>query len=184
MLASPFSKFKKATKNKLSLILLIATFISLFCMLYFDSFLKNEVAKNGIVSFQLAGDLQTTKTILNSWNSKAKIYAGLSLGYDFLFLMLYPLLIALFIHLLNEKLWKKSSFYNIGIILIYALFFAAVFDLIENIALIQLLLGNLQQLSVSIAYYLAMAKFIILLLAILYILFNFMYLQLKKRTHE
>ena len=52
----------------------------------------------------------------------------------------------------------NTQIYKVGIILIYSVLLAAFFDIIE-IALIQLLLGNLIQIWSSITYYFAVSKF-------------------------
>ena len=58
--------------------------------------------------------------------------------------------------------------------------FAALFDAIENIGLIQLLLGNLEQTWSSLAFYFALPKFVIIVIGIIYILFNFVYYLVQK----
>ncbi|WBX71136.1 hypothetical protein [Tenacibaculum retecalamus] len=115
-------------------------------MLNIDYYLINDVCKNGILSFELAKDMQVSEAILNSWNTQAKINAGISLGLDFLFLMIYPPLIALLIHKLNKILWTGKPVYQVGLILLFSQFFTAIFDAIENICLIQLLLGSTNKL--------------------------------------
>ena len=79
--------------------------------------------------------------------------------FDFLFLLVYALFISILIHTLNERLWKHTKIYTIGVILIWCMFLAALFDMVENVALIKLLLGDLQQKWSSIAYYFAIFKF-------------------------
>jgi hypothetical protein len=149
-------------------------------MFYFDKFLTNTICKNGIISFQLAKDVTISEAILNSWSTQAKISAGLSIGIDFLYLIIYPSLIALLIHKLNKKLWSNHSFYSFGLIILYLQFVAALFDLIENIGLIQLLLGNITQFWTSIAYYFATIKFVLIAIGILYILINFTLFLIRK----
>jgi hypothetical protein len=180
MLTSPFSSLSKKAEKKLTFFLVIATIFIGYFMLFFDSFLTNEVCENGIISFQLAKHVGVSEAILNSWNNQSKISAGLNTGLDFLFLIIYPSLIALLVHKLNRKLWSNHSFYSIGIIVLFTQFFAALFDAIENIGLTQLLLGNITQFWTSIAYYFAIAKFILLAIGILYIIINFIIFIIKK----
>ena len=146
----------------------------------FDAPLKNEACKNGIVSFELAKNLDRSVKILDSWDEEAKINAGLSLGFDFLFLLIYSSFIALLISNINKRLWKNNSFYKFGNLLIVLIFIAAFFDIIENIALIKLLLDDLEQTWSSIAYNFAVIKFTIILICITYLLINWLLLLLKK----
>lgn len=182
MLTSPFSQLSKKAEKKITFFLIFSTIIVGFFMIVLDSFLTNETCKHGIISFELTNNLASSKAIINSWNTQSKISAGISLGLDFLFLILYSSLIAILIHKLNKKLWINRSFYSIGVVIIFGQFLAGIFDAIENIGLIQLLLGNLSQFWVSLAYYFAFTKFIIIGISFLYIIINFILLLIKKST--
>lgn len=140
---------------------------------YFDKALQNEVAPKGIVSFELAKNIKTSEAVLNSWNVTAKSFAGLSLGIDFLFLLLYAGFIAFSIYLLNSYLWNENLImYQTGKLMMGAIILAAVFDAIENVALIRLLTGDLKQIWSSLAYYASTIKFSLVGLSILYLLIN------------
>lgn len=167
--------------KKLLLIIGVLLVICIAAMQVFDTSLKNEVCKQGIISFELAKEVSVSEAIIKSWNTKAKINAGLSLGFDFLFLLVYTSFIALLIYRINTKLWKGKPFYKTGVILIIATFLAGIFDVIENISLIKLLQGDLKQIWTSIAYYFAILKFGILILAILYLIFNWTFLLFKSK---
>lgn len=180
MLSSPFSSISKKTEKNLTFFLIITTVLIGYFMLFFDNYLTNSICKYGISSFELAKDINNSKAILNSWNTQSKISAGFSLGLDFLFLLLYPSLIALLIHKLNEILWKNKLFYSIGLFVLFSQIFTAIFDFIENIGLIQLLLGNSSQYWVSIAYYFSFIKFSLILVGITYIIISFIVLIIRK----
>ena len=150
-------------------------------MRYFDAYLTNAIAPSGIVSFELAKDLETAIAMLNSWDETAKIAAGLSLGFDFIFPVVYSSGIALLLYRLNSLVWKDHAFYHIGYYLVNAMFIAMLCDFIENIGLIQLLLGNLSPFWVSVAYYFATIKFCLLFIGISAVLINFIIFLIKKR---
>ena len=61
-----------------------------------------------------------------------------------------------------------------------AVFLAAFFDVIENIALLQLIYGSLEPFWSSITYYFAILKFAILVVAIVYVLGGIGLLLYKK----
>ena len=182
MFASPFKNISKKVEKKLTYTLLYFLLISITVMRYFDRFLVNETAEFGIVSFELSKSLERAQEILDSWSSLSRTYAGLSLGYDFLFLFIYTLFIAVLIHKLNEKIWVGKPFYKLGEILIWTLFLTAIFDCVENVSLIKLLIGGRQQFWVSVAYYFAVVKFILIGISIAYIITNFFILLFKKRS--
>lgn len=180
MFLSPFSKLSTNQEKALTRTLLIAVVGCIAAIKYLDHFLVNDICTGGIISFELAGDIETATAYLNSWDEQAKIAASLGLGIDFLFPIAYASLIALLIHKLNARLWKDHAFFVVGSLLIWATFVAGLFDYIENIALINLLFGNLEQSWVSISFYFAAIKFLLVLIAILYILINFIVFLLKK----
>jgi len=164
--------FLKTYKKRISILLLITVILNIVVIQIFDAPLKNEICKNGIISFELAKDLDQTVKILDSWDINARTNISLSLGFDFLFLLVYSSFIALLVFNINNRLWKNKSFYKIGNFLIILIFIAAFFDIVENIALIKLLLGDLRQIWSSIAYYFALSKFIIILICITYLISN------------
>ena len=154
--------------------LFILTIISMVVMSILDIPLKNEIASNGIVSFELAGSLENSINILNSWSAKTKLYAGISLGFDYLFMLMYSLLLYNLIgdisfKVVNVILVKLGSFMSITILV------AGFLDAIENYALIQLYLGNLDQIFSTIAYYSATIKFSIIGIGIAYLMVSYLY---------
>ena len=139
--------------------------------------LKNEVAPAGIVSYEFAGDLSSVKAILNSWDAETKITAGINLGIDFLFLLLYSQAIALGCLLLG-----KYGKIKVGVISLIAnlQFVAAFLDALENYALIQLLTGSLLDIWPSIAYWSALPKFVIVAMGLLFIMYSGVVGAIKK----
>ncbi len=132
------------------------------------------------ISFELAKNLSESESIINSWDTTAKYAVGMSLGFDFLFLIIYSSFIALLIYNINGRLWKGRSFYSVGSIMIWSIYLAALFDIIENITLIKLLLGDLDQIWSSIAYYFASIKFVVILSCIIFIISNWLILLTNK----
>lgn len=174
--------FIKTYNKRITILLLITVLINIIVIRKFDTPLKNEICKSGIISFELAKDLDKTLEILDSWDANAKINVSLSLGFDFLFLLIYSSFIALLIFNINNRLWKNKSFYKFGNFLVVLIFIAAFFDILENTALIKLLLGDLVQVWSSIAYYFSVIKFSIVLICIIYLLINWIILLFKKSS--
>ena len=182
MLKSPFSSLSKSQEKKLTYGLLGSVIITIAILKYFEHFLINEICTNGIISFELSKDLEIATSYMNSWGDVGRNAAGLSLGLDFLFPFLYASFIALLIHKLNERLWSGSSVYGVGCIIIWLQAATILFDLIENFGLIQLLLGNLKPIWVSVAYYFAFTKFLLIFIGFAYIIINFGLFLDTKRT--
>lgn len=158
-------------KNKISKYLL-GTTITLLGMRFLDLPLKNEIATNGIVSFELAGTLQNSIEILNSWDTNAKLYAGLSLGFDYLFMLMYSLLLYQLINYVIIKIGGEKLI-KYGSLIAKLMIFAGILDAIENYALIKLYLGNLDQIFSTVAYYSATIKFALIGLGLTFILIGY-----------
>jgi len=138
---------------------------------YFDKPLVTETAPNGIISFELAKNIDQSIAIISSWDLNAKVNAGLSLGIDFLFLVIYSIFFATACYLIAQKYVNRINWmYKTGILLAKLQFIAALFDTIENIALIKLLLGSNNNIFPIIAYYFASMKFAIIGIGIIYII--------------
>lgn len=171
MLSSPFLKTdKKRLKNR-TVLLFILLILSIILMRYLGSFLINEIAPNGMFSFEFAKDVQVAENIINSWDVIPTTAAGYSLIFDFIFLVIYSLFIALLVHHTNKKVWKNIAVYKIGVVLIYAQFIAAFCDVVENIALLQLF-KDATQFWTSIAYYFASIKFVLIALGLLFVVLS------------
>ena len=180
MFSSPFTSLSKNQELRLTLGLLFVVVLCIMGLKYLDQFLINDTCTGGIISFELARDIETAGSYLNSWGERGKIAVSLGLGIDFLFPIAYSSLMAILIHKLNELLWFKRPFFRVGNGLIWGIFIAGVFDYIENIGLINLVLGNMDQFWVSISFYFATIKFCIILVVLLYILANFTFFLMKK----
>ena len=180
MFVSPFLKLTIKQQQKLTYLLLFSVVLCIIILKYFDSYLINDVCKNGIISFELVKTVACAQAFLDSWNQTAKIVAGLSLGFDFLFPIVYASFLALLVHILNVKIWTNKPFFKFGNVLIWTLYLAAIFDFIENFSLIQILLGNVTSFYTNAAYYFASVKFLLLLVSILYIFANFILFLIKK----
>ena len=178
MINSIFEKVLQKNELLKTILLLFSLVGMMVLMRWINIPLKNEFAPAGIVSFELAKDIEKSTLILSSWGNEALNSAKKSMYYDFLFLCIYSTFIGLLIYKLNKKLNIEKPL--LTEIILGSVFLAAFFDVIENIALLQLIYGNLEQVWSSMAYYFAMMKFIILAIAIVYVLVGSMLVLYKK----
>ncbi|MFK7748772.1 MAG: hypothetical protein AB8B65_10295 [Kordia sp.] len=186
MLLSTFKKLSNTSEKKL-LILAIATFLlAASCMIHFDTLLKNEVAPLGIISFELAKDLDCSTQILNAWKATdgAMLSTEWSLWFDYIFIIAYTFLLCLVIYRVRRIIWKnpESLAYRLGIVLIRAVIFAGFLDMVENFALLQLFYGDLQTHWSTLAFATALLKFINIGLGIVYVLVSLLTAGIKKIT--
>lgn len=174
--------FFKLTYKQILIISGLFSAVMFITLGYFDLPLKTEAAPNGIISFEFAKGIEHSIAIISSWDMTAKIYAGLSLGIDFLFLVVYGIFFATACYLIAQKYINKNNrLYKLGIFISMLQFVAALFDAIENIALIKLLLGSNNSIYPLIAYYFASFKFAIIAFGIIYIIVGLIISLVQKK---
>ena len=177
--------FSKLSYNQILIFSGILTIVIFLILNYFGNPLITESAPGGIISFELAKDIDQSIAIISSWDLNAKVNAGLSLGIDFLFLAVYSVFFATACYLIAQKYINRTNWiYKTGLLLAKFQFVAALFDAIENIALIKLLLGSNNSLFPSIAYYFASMKFAIIAIGIIYIIIGFLTSLFQKRLRS
>jgi len=162
-------------------LLFVLTLILLMCMNLIDAPLKTSAAPNGIISFEFAGKILVAQEMVQSWGTKGRIYAGLSLGLDYLFLFAYSLTLALGCVIAPRSFSQPGQFlYNFGVMLAWAQFGAAILDSVENYALIKILLGSQREIFVVLAYWCALPKFVIVVIGIVYICLGLVFVFIRK----
>jgi hypothetical protein len=165
---------------KVFLILFCLTALTIVGMQITGNPLKTEAAPSGIISFELIGTLEGSQFIINSWQKGKMTYAGINMGLDFLFLSLYSITIALSCLLISVRLPEHwICFKKLGVWMAVGVIIAALLDIVENIALIKLLLGSENELLPVLAKWCAIPKFLMVLLAIVYVIIG-LYPALRK----
>jgi len=167
----PFNWIPPTTQKRLFRGLLLLTLVVIVGLQVIDNHLKTGVAPSGIVSFELAGTQAQAQKILASWGEKGRIYAGLSLGLDFLFLVAYSSLLALGCMLILRTVLKRNKLLVlVGVYLAWGQFVAALLDSVENVSLIRVLVGSRLEAWPVLAHWCAIPKFAIVAVGIVYIL--------------
>lgn len=177
----PFECLSTTAQKRLFVVLLMLTLAVMGGLQVFDAPLKTEAAPWGIVSLEFAGSLTGARQIIASWGPKGAVYAGLSLGLDFLFLFSYAGAIGLGCVLAARSLsthMKPFSF--LGAPLAWGQLCAALLDATENIGLIQILMGAESEIWPKLAFWCAIPKFLIVAAGLLYILVNVFLLVIRK----
>ncbi len=150
-------------RAKVFLPLLIATLLITFAFRFIGP------AKPTIVDFELAGSVTKAADIINTWTPAERIHAGFSLGFDFLYMPIYSTTIAL------ACVWAAGVFRSgagktIGMALAWGLWLAAIFDAIENLALMGNLFGSPIEPFPALAAGCATLKFGLILLGLAYVI--------------
>jgi hypothetical protein len=169
----PLAFLPSDRRKPLFLLSLAVTLIIFAIFRVLDTPLRTPAAPNGVVSFELAGNLKTATKILNSWDERAKLFATFGLGVDFLFMPFYALALSLGILLAAGR--HAGAFAKAGALLGWGAFVAALFDAAENFSLWQLMTGNLQVVWPNLAAICATVKFGLLLLGLAYALIGWLW---------
>ena len=142
--------------------------------------LQTAAAPQGIVSFEFARTVANAQAIVDSWDAAARIHAGFSLGFDYLFMPLYSTTIGLAClwagSALRQRGWRLAG---LGVPLAWVLWLAAIVDAVENVALWRLLEGSAAPWP-AIAWWAATIKFSLILLGLLYTLLALVVRFLRK----
>ncbi len=160
----PFSWLSTSEQKRAFVVLLTLTLVVMASMNALGRPLNTEVAPLGIISFELAGELSLARSMVESWGETGRVYAGLNLGLDYLFMAAYSSAIAL-----GCVLAARSLSPRVGLLLAWAQFGAALLDAVENYALIQVLLGSQQASWPVVARWCAIPKFLIVAAGLAYV---------------
>ncbi|GAB4489212.1 MAG: hypothetical protein Fur0016_21310 [Anaerolineales bacterium] len=131
-----------------------------------DPPLKTPLA-DGIVSYEFARTPQAATAMVESWDSRGRLFAAFSLGFDFLFMPLYATALSLGLLLAAER--HQGTWLTLSNLLGWGAYLAIVFDAIENIALFSILAGNLGA-NPPLAFWCATIKFGLIALGLGYAL--------------
>ena len=168
----PLQLLTTKTIRILLVVSLLLTAYNWYLLKEIGASLYNPHAPWGIVSFEFAGTLDQARLIMDSWKDDARIDSVFSLKVDFVFLFLYSTALALSC-VLCLKTYQPSTFlYNLGIGMAWGQWFAAIFDAIENYALLQILSGTSLEFYPIIAFISASVKFLLVGLGFLYITYS------------
>jgi hypothetical protein len=166
----PFTWLPESAQKPAFWSLFVFTIIIIVVMLVLGDPLNTDAAPCGIVSFEFAGDLAIAQEMIESWEQSGQVLAGLSLGFDYVFIAAYALTLGLGCVLVARSLSERfKSLSSVGVVLAWAMFLAAFLDAQENYALIRVLLDSRNELWPVVAKWCAGPKFIIVALGLLYV---------------
>jgi hypothetical protein len=180
---SPFDWIALPEQRRVFGIVLVLTLGLMICLQVLGSPLKTSAAPAGIVSFEFAGTLDLAREIVDSWGTNGRVFAGLNLGLDYLFLVSYAICIGLGCVLLARSLADRSRFlHSIGMFLAWGQLGAGLLDSLENYALIRVLLGTELDYWPAVAHWCAIPKFVLVALGLIFILLAAVLGLMKRRN--
>ena len=122
-----------------------------------------------IVKFEVAKTTERAELIKAEWTQNGKLEKAIdSIQIDYLFIILYTGLLIAGV-LFFSKLSRHVLLFRMGRFVTYLLPIAAICDIIENIAMTKNLTGTITGLKTTLAYDMAVAKFSIIILALIFL---------------
>jgi len=182
-LRSPFQWISVSALKPALVLSILATLALMVTLSALGAPLRTDASPAGIVSFEFAGSLDAAQGMIESWGETGRIYAGLNLGLDYLFLIAYPFAIGLACVIVSRRLRVRGTgFLNAGIVLAWAQGAAGLLDALENYSLIRALLGTQIEAWPTIARLAATGKFALVALGLLFVLAALVVGRARART--
>ena len=108
-LRHPFKALSISGQNRAFILFFILSVMVMVGLQVTGAPLINDVSPGGILSFEFAGELAHAQRMIDSWGPTGRIYAGLNLGLDYLFLAVYACAIALGCVLVSRGLYRRNA---------------------------------------------------------------------------
>lgn len=134
---TPFDWVSEEGRGPLLLVLTALLLVLSAALAIIGEPLITAAAPGGIVSFELAGTLQRANEITRSWSPGAREHAMLSLGLDYLYLVVYPAWLSLACLFATRRQGGRIA--RLGSGACWAVLLCGPLDALENYALIGLL---------------------------------------------
>jgi len=177
----PFKWMDEAAQPRAFLILFIITIAVMIGLSILGAPLKTDMAPAGIISFEFAGNLSAAEKMMQSWGETGRVYAGLNIGLDYLYLFVYSSSICLGCIIVARRFSDRLEIAtSLGIFISWGQIPAAMCDAIENYGLIRVLLGSSNEIWPVIAWWAAILKFLLVTAGIAYVLVGFVVTALTK----
>jgi len=165
----PFRALQPGQARFVFVLFLILTALLMVVLRLVDAPLQTAAAPSGILSFEFAGNVNRAKEIVRSWEGAPALFAGFSLGLDYLFMVAYSTTLALAClwacRMVEARGWP---FARLGVLLAWGQWLAAGLDALENIALVILVLVGIAAPWPQVAWAAAALKFALILAGLLY----------------
>lgn len=156
----PFDALPERIQSRALLPLGVLLVVLSVALLRVGAALFSDAAPQGILSYEFAGDAATAARILASWSSEAREQAMLSLGLDYLYLIVYPAFLSLACARIAVRLGGRlPRAARLGAALSWAVLAAGALDAVENYALIRLLTDGASDTWAGLAWWCAAPKF-------------------------
>lgn len=131
-----------------------------------------------IVDYEFANTAAKAAGIIGAWDALGKLRACFNLGFDYLYMPAYSTTIGLAC-VMGAGVVAGKGWRNLGMLLAWGLWLAAIFDAVENYALITMMFNGASDPYPAISATCATCKFSLILLGLLYALVSLIIYLIK-----
>jgi hypothetical protein len=150
------------------ILVLLGITLSLFLLLRFQGRLETAASPLGIVSLEFASTETAVSEITSAWRQEGMLArARTNIWIDFLFIPFYAMLFYTLCGSISVR--SKDFIAKAGVFLAFGALIAGLLDVLENILMLLALNGYASTVSASLTAFLAGGKFLLLALALLYV---------------
>ena len=130
--------------------------------------LNNSLFPMGMLDFELAKTAETAAAIMASWQGISRDYAIFSIGYDYLYMLIYTAWLAWAVMAVAHHFYGLIG--RMGDVVGRVVWLAVLFDAIEDYGLIRQLFYGASDSLANMAYNMAVLKFAVIVAALAYIM--------------
>ena len=153
------------------------TLVMVILMRWQGSALITGASKKGIVDLEFANTRERLHELLLHWDLSA---VKMNIWLDFLFIVCYVLLLSFVSEWCAERWPDKSIPSKTGFVFAKLAFLVGVFDIAENLLMLQSVAGNYSDGSLQLTFYCASIKFLLAGFIVLYLLASLPFVIRKK----
>jgi hypothetical protein len=154
-----------------------ATMLMILVMRWQGGSLISNDSPRAIVDLELAKTADRVKVLLMNWDLS---FVRMNIWLDFIFIVTYVFFLSLAAYKTAGKWPEKTLLNRVGFILAKTAFAAGIFDIGENLFMLQTIAGNYTESSLQYTYYCAIIKFSLIVLILVYLLISLPVIFRKK----
>lgn len=143
----------------------IGSIFMIILMRWQGSSLDTIASKKGIVDLEFANTPDRLHELLLRWDISV---VKMNIWLDFLFIVAYVLFLSIASELCAGKWPEKSIPSRIGLLFARVAYVAGIFDIAENLLMLQTVAGNYTPASLELTFYCASVKFLLIGCILLY----------------
>lgn len=148
----------------------LGTFVMFIALRWQGSTLQTTTSPRGIVDLEFAITAQRLQELLIRWDITV---VRINIWLDFIFIISYTFFLSLCAEMYASKWQPNSLLSRAGYLLAKLAFAAGIFDIAENLLMLQSIAGNYTDNSLQLIFYCAAIKFMLVFFIFLYLIISF-----------